>query len=275
MSVRNVVKAIQDIMRKDAGVDGDAQRISQLCWMLFLKIVDDQDQERELFDEGYRSPIPKGWRWRDWAADPEGITGEALLDFVNEDLFPTLKELRDRRRAGDMRARVVRGVFEDAYNYMKSGQLLRQVINKLGEIDFNELARPPAFRRHLRADPERPAERRQCGRVLHAARRHRIHGRPDRSEAGRDTARPGLRHRRFPDLRDAPHARALRARRRGRGDRCRRALRAVEKKQLPHMLCVTNMLLHGIEDPSFVRHDNTLARPYVSYTARKTESTSS
>jgi type I restriction enzyme M protein len=81
MSVRASVKSIQNIMRQDPGVDGDAQRVSQLCWMFFLKIIDDQDQERELFDKNYVSPIPKGKRWRDWAANPEGITGDTLLDF--------------------------------------------------------------------------------------------------------------------------------------------------------------------------------------------------
>ena len=93
MSVRNTVKSIQDIMRQDAGVDGDAQRISQLCWMFFLKIIDDQDQELELMQDGYRSPIPKKLQWRAWAADPEGITGDELLAFVNDELFPELKEL--------------------------------------------------------------------------------------------------------------------------------------------------------------------------------------
>src|SRR5512134_2147649 len=93
MSVRNTVKSIQDIMRQDSGVDGDAQRISQLCWMFFLKIIDDQDQELEAMQEGYRSPIPKQFQWRTWAADPEGITGELLLAFVNDELFPSLKEL--------------------------------------------------------------------------------------------------------------------------------------------------------------------------------------
>jgi type I restriction enzyme M protein len=78
-------------MRQDVGVDGDAQRISQLCWMFFLKIIDDQDQELELMRDGYRSPIPERCSGATWAADPEGITGDALLDFVNDDLFPTLK----------------------------------------------------------------------------------------------------------------------------------------------------------------------------------------
>src|SRR6185503_12329835 len=121
MSVRNTVKSIQDIMRKDVGVDGDAQRISQLCWMFFLKIIDDQDQELELIRKGYRSPIPKDLQWRSWAANPEGITGEELLDFVNGKLFPALKAVPSNGKPGDRR-RVVRDVFEDAYNYMKSGQ---------------------------------------------------------------------------------------------------------------------------------------------------------
>src|ERR1700682_4486659 len=114
MSVRTIVKSIQDIMRQDTGVDGDAQRISQLCWMFFLKIIDDQDQELELLDREYRSPIPKKYRWRTWAANPEGITGEELLGFVNGELFPTLKELSVPSKSGG-RHRVVRGVFEGAF----------------------------------------------------------------------------------------------------------------------------------------------------------------
>jgi len=90
MSVRNTVKSIQDIMRQDVGVDGDAQRISQLCWMFFLKIIDDQDQELELLKPGYRSPIPENLQWRTWAADPEGITGDELFSFINDTLFPAL-----------------------------------------------------------------------------------------------------------------------------------------------------------------------------------------
>jgi type I restriction enzyme M protein len=144
MIVRTVVKSIQDIMRQDVGVDGDAQRISQLCWMFFLKIIDDQDQELELLNRDYRSPIPKKYQWRAWAADPEGITGQALLDFVNDELFPALKDLKPTGKPGDRR-RVVRDVFEDAYNYMKSGQLMRQVVNKINAVDFNNLAEREHF----------------------------------------------------------------------------------------------------------------------------------
>src|SRR5450631_2688475 len=144
MSVRAIVKSIQDIMRQDTGVDGDAQRISQLCWMFFLKIIDDQDQELEMLSADYRSPIPKKFQWRRWAANPEGITGDELLAFVNDDLFPALKTLATSSKAGDRR-RVVKDVFEDAYNYMKSGQLMRQVVNKISGVDFNNLAERQHF----------------------------------------------------------------------------------------------------------------------------------
>src|SRR6266496_2910255 len=107
MSVRNTVKTIQDVMLQDAGVDGDAQRISQLCWMFFLKILDDQDQQLELMDGAYASPLPANLRWSAWAGDPEGMTGEALLNFINNDLFPTLKNLTSTGEHAQ-RKRVVR-----------------------------------------------------------------------------------------------------------------------------------------------------------------------
>ena len=138
-NARTAVKAIQDIMRKDVGVDGDAQRLSQLCWLFFLKIIDDQDQALELTEDNYSSPIPEHLQWRSWAADPEGITGDRLLEFINEELFPSLKEMR-LKGSHPNRAKVVQEVFQDAYNYMKSGQLLRQVVNKINSIDFNSLA---------------------------------------------------------------------------------------------------------------------------------------
>ena len=260
MIVRTTVKSIQDIMRQDVGVDGDAQRISQLCWMFFLKIIDDQDQELELTKDGYRSPIPKKFQWRNWAADPEGITGEALLDFINDELFPALKDLQLTGKPGDRR-RVVRDVFEDAYNYMKSGQLMRQVVNKINEVDFNNLDE----RRHFGEFYEQLLNDLQSAgnageyytpRAVTAFMADRIDPHPGEILFDPACGTGGfltcaIRHMRE-ELR--PHARSS-------ARRCRRALRAVEKKQLPHMLCVTNMLLHGIEDPSFVRHDNTLARP--------------
>src|SRR6267142_1413750 len=107
-NVSGVIKSIQDIMRKDVGVDGDAQRISQLVWMFFLKIYDDREAELELIEDDYRSPLPEHVRWRNWAADKEGMTGEGLLDFVNMQLFPKLKnELPVQGEIG-RRAQIVR-----------------------------------------------------------------------------------------------------------------------------------------------------------------------
>src|SRR4051794_12401041 len=264
MSVRTTVKSIQDIMRQDTGVDGDAQRISQLCWMFFLKIIDDQDQELEITKDGYRSPLPSRYQWRYWAADPEGMTGEELLAFINDRLFPTLKTLPISTQPGDRR-RVIRAVFEDAYNYMKSGQLMRQVINKINDIDFNELTE----RQHFGDLYEQILNDLQSAgnageyytpRAVTAFMADRIDPRPgeilfDTACGTGDFLTCAMRHMRQHYIKRPEDEQAMQA-----------ALRATEKKQLPHMLCVTNMLLHGIEDPSFVRHDNTLARPYVSYT---------
>jgi type I restriction enzyme M protein len=263
MSVRTTVKSIQDIMRQDTGVDGDAQRISQLCWMFFLKIIDDQDRELELFSPSYRSPIPEKLQWRNWASDPEGPTGEDLLAFINLELFPTLKQLQSTGQPGDRR-RVVRDVFEDAYNYMKSGHLMRQVVNKINGVDFNNLA----ARQHFGEIYEQILNDLQSAgnageyytpRAVTAFMADRIDPRPGELLLDPACGTGGfltcaLRHMRERYVKRAEDE-----------ERMQQALRAVEKKQLPHMLCVTNMLLHNIEDPSFVRHDNTLARPYVSY----------
>ncbi len=252
MSVRTIVKSIQDIMRQDTGVDGDAQRISQSCWMFFLKIIDDQDQELELLNPGYRSPIPEKLQWRNWAADPEGITGEDLLAFVNGELFPALKGLQLTGKPGDRR-RVVRDVFEDAYNYMKSGQLMRQVVNKIAQVDFNNLAERQHFGdiyEQILTDLQSAGNAGEyytpCAVTAFMA--DRIDAKPGEILLDPACGTGGfltcsLRHMRERYVKRPEDEKKMQA-----------ALRAVEKKQLPHMLCVTNMLLHGIEDPSFVRH---------------------
>src|SRR3989338_6351886 len=135
MPIENLIKTIQNIMRKDQGVAGDGQRIEQIVWMLFLKLFDDQEKYYELRDPKYKSPISEKLRWRNWAANPEGITGDELLYFINNKLFKQLKDLPIS--AANQRGAIVREVFEDSYNYMKSGTLIRQVANKLNEINFN------------------------------------------------------------------------------------------------------------------------------------------
>lgn len=134
-NISGVIKSIRDIFRKDPGLSGDAQRIEQLGWMIFLKLFDDKDKEKEILDLDYKSPIPAELQWRNWAEDDEGITGDELINFVNNRLFPQLKELQVG--VDDMLGIIIRQIFDGTNNYMKSGTTLRQAINKLNEIDFN------------------------------------------------------------------------------------------------------------------------------------------
>jgi len=133
-NLQGIIKSIRDIMWQDTGLNGDAQRVEQLGWMLFFKIFSDKDQELELLDDNYKSPIPEELHWAKWAGDDEGITGDELVEFVDRKLFPALRNITvsDNRRA-----LIVREVFEGNNNYMKSGINIRKVLNKLNELDFN------------------------------------------------------------------------------------------------------------------------------------------
>ena len=249
-------------MRKDAGVDGDAQRISQLVWMMFLKIFDDREAEYELLEDNYHSPIPQGLRWRNWAADSEGMTGDGLLDFVDNALFKTLKNLSLGPEA-DPRGFVVRAVFEDAYNYMKNGTLIRQVINKLNEIDFNN-----SNDRHLFGDIYE-----QILRDLQNAGNAGEYYTPRAvTQFMVDMVDPKLGEKVLDPACGTggfltcalEHIRQNYVKTPADSNILQQSVVGVEKKPLPHLLCVTNMLLHGVEVPP-IRHDNTLARPLRDY----------
>lgn len=256
------IKSVQDILRQDAGVDGDAQRVSQLSWLLFLKIFDDQETELELLRDEFKSPLPERLRWRTWAADPEGITGEELLEFINGDLFPAIKALNaDPKR--NPRGFVAREVFSDAYNYMKSGQLLRQVINKINEIDFNNRTE-----RHLFND----LYEKILKDLQSAGNAGEFYTPRAVTQFMVDQVNPRLGERVLDPACGTGGFLAcaiehLKPQRQRADDHImlQNAITGVEKKQLPHLLCVTNMMLHGIEVPSQIRHDNTLARPLVDY----------
>ncbi|GKQ57109.1 restriction endonuclease EcoEI subunit M [Sphaerotilus sp. FB-3] len=252
-------------MRKDVGVDGDAQRIGQLVWMLFLKVFDDRETEWELFDDDYRSPLPAAYRWRNWAADAEGMTGDELMSFVDNELFPTLQSLGDD--GGELRpvARVIRGVFEDAYNYMKSGQLLRQVLNKIQEsVDFNKAQERHAFGdmyEQLLRDLQNAGNAgefytpRPVTEFMVRMVDPQLHEKvmdPACGTGGFLTCT--IEHKRRRHVKTPADEAVLQA-----------SVFGVEKKPLPHLLATTNMILHGIEVPSQIRHDNTLARPLISW----------
>ena len=265
MSITTAIKSIQDIMRKDVGVDGDAQRIGQLVWMLFLKVFDDRETEWELLDDDYRSPLPESYRWRNWAADAEGMTGDELMSFVDNELFPTLQSLGDDGGELQPVARVIRGVFEDAYNYMKSGQLLRQVLNKIQEsVDFNKAQERHAFGdmyEQLLRDLQNAGNAgefytpRPVTEFMVRMVDPQLHEKvmdPACGTGGFLTCT--IEHKRRRHVKTPADEAVLQA-----------SVFGVEKKPLPHLLATTNMILHGIEVPSQIRHDNTLARPLISW----------
>jgi type I restriction enzyme M protein len=270
MSLSNTVKAIQDIMRKDAGVDGDAQRIGQLGWMLFLKIYSDLELETELEDTKYKSPIPKKFRWESWADDSvagkDSLTGDALVNFINNELFPKLKELDLSSFAGQARERgaLLISVFDDAYNYMKNGTLLRQVINKINQdIDYNSVET-----RHLFGDIYEQILRdlQNAGNAgeyytPRAVTQFAIEMvNPQLGEIVLDPAcgtggfLTGAFEHMKTQVKKPAELKAL-----------KNSIRGVEKKPLPHVLCATNMMVHGIEVPSNIINDNTLAKPLRNY----------
>ena len=262
-SITSVIKSIQDIMRKDAGIDGDAQRLGQLSWLLFLKIFDAQEEELEFEQDNYRLPIPERLLWRNWAADAEGITGDTLLDFVNNDLFDSLKNLPVQIDLNP-RGFVVKEAFSDAFNYMKNGTLLRQVINKLNEIDFGD-----SSERHLFGDIYE-----QILRDLQSA------GNAGEFYTPRAVTRfmvdridPKLGERIMDPACGTggflacafDHVKSRYVKTAADHQTLQQQILGVEKKQLPHLLCTTNMLLHGIEVPVQIRHGNTLNKPLSSW----------
>ncbi|QSX39780.1 type I restriction-modification system subunit M [Shewanella cyperi] len=262
MSISSVIKSIQDIMRKDAGVDGDAQRLGQLSWLLFLKIFDAQEQELEFEQDDYRLPIPSEYLWRNWAEDKEGITGDELLEFINNELFVDLKNLTAPKDTNP-RGYVVKEAFSDAFNYMKNGTLLRQVINKLNEVDFTD-----SSERHLFGDIYEQILRdlQSAGnagefytpRAVTKFMVNRIN--PQLGEKIMDPAcgtggflACAVEHLKAQVNTAAEH------------QLLQQQIHGVEKKQLPHLLCTTNMLLHGIEVPVQIKHGNTLSQPLSSW----------
>jgi type I restriction enzyme M protein len=270
MSLGNTIKAIQDIMRKDAGVDGDAQRIGQLAWMLFLKIYSDLELETELEDSKYKSPTPKKFRWESWADEEalgkDALTGDALISFINNELFPMLKELDLTPFSGQARERgaLLISVFDDAYNYMKNGTLLRQVINKINQdIDFNSVET-----RHLFGDIYEQILK----DLQNAGNAGEFYTPRAVTQFAIDMVNPQLGEIVLDPacgtggfLTGAFEHMKKQVKKPSELKTLKNSIRGVEKKPLPHVLCATNMMVHGIEVPSNILNDNTLARPLRDY----------
>lgn len=263
-NITSVIKSIQDIMRKDTGVDGDAQRLSQLVWMLFLKIYADKEAEYEIMEDNYKSPMPEKYRWQTWAGNDEGMTGDELINFIANDLFPTLQDLPIE---GDDRALIIRDIFQDSYNYMKSGTLIRQVINKINEIDFNS-----SDDRHTFNDIYE-----QLLKSLQSAGNSGEYYTPRAvtqfvvdmidPQLGEKVLDPACGTGGFLSC-TIEH---LRKQVKSPDDEItlQQNIYGVEKKPLPHQLCTTNMILHGIDTPKNIRRDNTLEKPLQDITPEK------
>ena len=259
-NIGGIIKKLQNIMRKDPGVSGDAQRIEQLGWMISLKILDDKDKEIELINEKYISPIPEKLRWRNWAADDEGITGESLRIFIDGDLIPQLKNLDVS--SGNKRALIIREIFSGTNNYMKNGTIIRQVLNELNQIDFNS-----SEDRHVFGDIYETILRdlQNAGnygefytpRALTEFITEMINPRlgekildPACGTGGFLTS--AIENIRKQDIKSVDALKTL-----------ERDIHGMELKPLPFMLAVTNLILHDIEVPN-IDYTDSLNREYTS-----------
>ncbi|MGE6606178.1 type I restriction-modification system subunit M [Halomonas sp. NPDC076908] len=267
MNLSSTIKSIQDIMRKDDGVDGDAQRLGQLTWLLFLKVFDQREEEWEDDNANYQSPLPEEFRWRNWAKmnnDGQGkkshkMAPSDIVGFVNNQLFPALKELDAN---ASPQHKVIRSVFQDANNYMKSGTQLLAVIEKLEEAinfhDFTTRSQIGDVYEQLLNDLRGAGNAGEfyTPRAITAFMADRVNPRLDKRDTVMDPAcgTGGFLTAAIDHLRNQltskssaedKHAIEL-------------LIRGIEKKQLPHLLCTTNMLLHGIDVPSQIEHKNTL-----------------
>lgn len=264
MAVTNLVKRIQDIMRNDAGVDGDAQRISQMTWMFFLKVYDAKEEEREFYDENYKSLIPDELKWRNWAVDDHTantITGEKLLDLVNNKLFPTLKNLEITAET-PLKQRIAKYVFEDAQNYMKDGVLLRQVINVINEIDFSEYKERHEFGTIYETILKSLQSAGNAGefytpRAVTDFMVQMIDPKLGESVADFACGTGGFLTSTLkylePQKKSAEDI-----------DKYNNTIYGIEKKPMPYLLCITNMLIHDVDEPK-VYHMNSLEKNVRDY----------
>jgi type I restriction enzyme M protein len=253
------IKGIRDIMRKDTGVDGDAQRISQMVWMLFMKIFADKEEEWEITIDDYESPIPDKLKWQNWAEDDEGLTGDALMDFVNNELFPALKELDITISP---QAKIIRSVFEDTYNYMKNGTLFRQVINEIDKIDFNSSSDRHLFNDIYETILKELQSAGSAGEYYTPRAVTQFMVDIIDPQLGETVLDPACGTGGFLTC-TIDHMRNQVKTPKDR-DVLQRAIRGIEKKPLPHLLCTTNLMVHGFDLPA-VNRGNYLNKPYADW----------
>ena len=259
------VKRLRDIMRNDAGINGDAQRIEQIAWMLFLKVYDAKEQDWEWDDEAYQSIIPEECRWQNWAHDDKSgtaLTGDRLLDFVNNKLFPTLKSLPVSASTPIKKA-IVQTTFADANNYMKDGVLLRQVINVIDDLDFSDYEESHAFGEIYETILKELQSAGSAGEFYTPRAVTDFMAQVIRPKIGETMAdfacgTGGFIISWLKELQKQIKSTAD-------AEKYSNSIYGIEKKQFPYMLCVTNLLLHGLDVPQ-VYHANTLLHDVLDYT---------
>ena len=265
-NLSSFVKRIRDIMRNDAGINGDAQRIEQIAWMLFLKVYDAKEQDWEINDDDYESIIPEECRWINWAHDDRSgsaMTGDTLLNFVNNTLFPTLKNLEVDPET-PIKKSIVKTTFEDANQYMKDGVLLRQVINIIDELDLGDYEESHAFGEIYESILRELQSAGSSGEFYTPRAVTDFMAKMIRPKIGETCADFACGTGGFltswlkelsPQIGDSEEKLA----------QYNNSIYGIEKKQFPYMLCITNMLLHDIDVPQ-VYHDNSLIRDVLDYT---------
>ena len=263
-NISNFVKRIRDVMRQDPGINGDAQRIEQIAWMLFLKVYDSKEQDWEMDDDNYESIIPADCRWCNWAHDDrtgKAITGDTLLDFVNNTLFKTLKSLSVDANT-PIKKSIVKTTFEDANNYMKDGVLLRQVINIIDELDLGDYEESHAFGEIYESILRELQSAGSAGEFYTPRAVTDFMAQIIDPKIGEKVADFACGTGGFL----TSWLKALEPKIKTTTDQklYDESIYGIEKKQFPYMLCITNMLLHGIDTPT-IYHDNSLLHDVLDY----------
>ena len=280
------VKRLRDIMRNDAGINGDAQRIEQIAWMLFLKVYDAKEQDWEFDDTKYVSIIPEACRWQNWAHDDKSgsaLTGDQLLDFVNNTLFPVLKGKDIKDSEGNMiiegikvtaetpiKKAIVQTTFADANQYMKDGVLLRQIVNIIDELDFGSYEETHAFGEIYETILKELQSAGSAGEFYTPRAVTQFMAKMIKPQIGETMAdfacgTGGFLSSWIKELEEVKDAKGSISNEES--EKIYNSIYAVEKKQFPYMLCVTNMLLHGLDSPK-VYHGNSLIYKLLDYTQK-------
>ena len=252
MNIGTMIKRLQDIMRQDAGVNGDAQRIEQIVWMLFLKLYDSKESEWEILEDNYKSIIPEEYRWRNWALDNKdgkAITGDEMATFIIQ-LFATLKDLEVDENT-DVRGRLVKEVFTDLNNYMKDGVLIRQVVNVLNEIDLTNFKVRHAFNEIYETILKDLQSAGKSGEFYTPRAVTDFVVKMVNPKVGETIADFACGTGGF--LVSALNHMKEEVSNTSSNEKLQKSFYGVEKKSLPYLLCTTNMLLHDINEPQIIR----------------------